>query len=252
MVLAHMCVMTMNGALHDPFQYVKMGVGVGNFGETNMDVQPILDMKHITMRFGKRTLFEDVSISLHRGETVGVSGPSGGGKSTLLRIAVNLVTPTEGVVTFKGKDVNEWDPRELRRQMILVPQQATMFPGTVKDNLLWGLRIHKMKSTEQDLLDVLLQVNLEPKMLDNVAGNLSGGEKQRIAIARALLLRPDVLLLDEPTSALDEDSTLIVEATVNRVIAEREIGVLIVTHNREQAERFTSSVVEIGNSEARK
>ncbi|MHA1771750.1 MAG: ABC transporter ATP-binding protein [Candidatus Thorarchaeota archaeon] len=210
----------------------------------------ILEMKGVTKRYGDRTLFENVSLSLHHKEVIGISGPSGGGKSTLLRIAVDLIPPTSGEVIFLGKNVHEWNPRELRRRMILVPQQASMFPGTVRDNLLWGLKIHRLKTTEEDLEQVLQEVNLPSAILEKVADNLSGGEKQRIAIARALLLKPHALLLDEPTSALDEESTLMVETTVNNVISEREVGVLIVTHNREQAERFASRVIEIGNSEA--
>ncbi len=209
----------------------------------------ILEMKDITMTFGERTLFKDISFKLHRRETIGISGPSGGGKSTLLRIAVDLQTPTAGEVIFMGKNVREWDPRELRRNMILVPQQASMFPGTVRDNLLWGLKIHRLKTDEEALHQVLKEVNLPIKIIDKVADNLSGGEKQRVAIARALLLKPAALLLDEPTSALDEESTLVVEDTINQVISDREIGVLIVTHNREQAQRFTSRVIEVGNSE---
>ncbi len=209
----------------------------------------ILEMKDITMTFGERTLFKDISFRLHRRETIGISGPSGGGKSTLLRIAVDLQTPTAGEVIFMGKDVREWEPRELRRNMILVPQQASMFPGTVRDNLLWGLKIHRLKIDEEALHQVLKEVNLPIKIIDKVADNLSGGEKQRVAIARALLLKPAALLLDEPTSALDEESTLVVEDTINQVISDREIGVLIVTHNREQAQRFTSRVIEVGNSE---
>ncbi|MCF2138033.1 MAG: ATP-binding cassette domain-containing protein [Candidatus Thorarchaeota archaeon] len=209
----------------------------------------ILELKEVTKRYGDRTLFENVSLNLHHKEVIGISGPSGGGKSTLLRIAVDLIPPTSGEVIFLGKNVHEWNPRELRRRMILVPQQASMFPGTVRDNLLWGLKIHRLKTTEEALAQVLREVNLPSTMLEKVADNLSGGEKQRIAIARALLLKPHALLLDEPTSALDEESTLMVETTVNNVVSDREVGVLIVTHNREQAERFTSRVIEIGNSE---
>lgn len=209
----------------------------------------ILEMKNVTKKYGPRTLFEDVSLTLHHREVIGVSGPSGGGKSTLLRIAVDLIPPTSGEVIFLGKNLHEWSPRELRRRMILVPQQASMFPGTVRDNLLWGLKIHKLRATDETLKKVLKEVNLPTSLLDKVAENLSGGEKQRIAIARALLLQPHALLLDEPTSALDEESTLMVEATVNNVISEREVGVLIVTHNKEQARRFASHVIEIGNSE---
>ncbi len=218
------------------------------FGDQLMGEGPVLQMMGVTMAFGERVLFRDLNLALNHGETIGISGPSGGGKSTLLRIAVNLVSPTAGRVLFHGKDVTEWDPRELRRSMILVPQQASMFPGNVRENLLWGLRIHRLEASEERLRDVLSQVNLPVSMLDKTAGNLSGGEKQRVAIARALLLEPEVLLLDEPTAALDDDSTEVVEESIQRVISDQDIGVMIVTHNSEQAQRLADRIIEIGNS----
>lgn len=205
-------------------------------------------MKDIAMAFDDQVLFENLSFSLKHNETVGITGPSGCGKSTVLRIAVDLVTPTSGSVLFEGKDIKVIDPRDLRRHLVLVPQEASMFPGTVRENLLWGLSIHNLSASDEELKMALNEVNLSFKYLSKNAGNLSGGEKQRIAIARALLLHPQALLLDEPTSALDEESTLVVESTINAIILDRKIGVLMVTHNREQAERFTSRVIQIANN----
>jgi putative ABC transport system ATP-binding protein len=145
-----------------------------------------------------------------------------------------------------GKHVGEWDPRELRRNLVLVPQQAEMFPGTVRDNLLWGLRLYSETRDDRTLIETLNEVNLSGDKLGQLALNLSGGEKQRVAIARALLLEPKALLLDEPTSALDEKSARAVEESITALIAERSIGVLMVTHNENQARRFTSRVVRIG------
>ena len=129
----------------------------------------------------------------------------------------------------------------------MVPQEAKMFPGTVRWNLLWGLRIHGMTAEDEQLKSILQEVQLWPIDLDGNAENLSGGQKQRVAIARALLLKPEVLLLDEPTSALDTDSALAVEKTINSLLSDHQMGVLIVTHNKEQAERFTSRVLELEN-----
>jgi len=129
----------------------------------------------------------------------------------------------------------------------MVPQEAKMFPGTVRGNLVWGLRIHRMTTEDKQLKAILQEVQLWPIDLDGNAENLSGGQKQRVAIARALLLKPNVLLLDEPTSALDTDSALAVEKTINSLLSDHQMGVLIVTHNKEQAERFTSRVLELEN-----
>ncbi len=207
--------------------------------------EQLLQMTDISMQFNSTTLFTEFNLSLGTNETVGITGPSGSGKSTVLRIAVNLLTPTKGEILFKGKPISDYDPRELRRRMILVPQEASMFPGTVRENLQWGLSIHKLNATESELESILKEVNLNCDCLDEIAANLSGGEKQRLALARALLLQPEVLLLDEPTSALDEESTLVVEKTIQSIIKEHNIGVLIVTHNAAQARRFTDRVIEI-------
>jgi putative ABC transport system ATP-binding protein len=212
-----------------------------------MPESPLLQMEEVSMRYGDSILFSDFSLELHRDEIVGLTGSSGSGKSTILRFAVDLATPSSGCVKCDGKDISKCDPREIRRKLVLVTQEVAMFQGTVRDNLLWGLEIRGLTATDDELIAVLSEVNLEAEFLDRIAENLSGGEKQRVAIARALLLEPDALLLDEPTSALDETSTLAVENAINDIREDRNIGVLIVTHNREQAERFTSRIIEIEN-----
>ncbi|TFF91522.1 ATP-binding cassette domain-containing protein [Candidatus Thorarchaeota archaeon] len=120
-----------------------------------------------------------------------------------------------------------------------------MFAGTVRKNLLWGLQLRGDTAEDNQLEEVLEEVNLKAEMLEKVALNLSGGERQRVALARGLLLEPEGFLLDEPTSALDEASALAVEDSINELIKQYSIGVLMVTHNEEQAKRFTSRVVNL-------
>lgn len=133
--------------------------------------------------------------------------------------------------------------------MILVPQESQMFPGTVRDNLVWGLSKHGELIDDGPLYEILREVRLDSLKLEDDSFNLSGGEKQRIAIARALVMNPEALLLDEPTAALDEEAALAVENVLNDVIRKRKIGILIVTHNKEQAHRFTSRIIEITNNQ---
>ena len=99
-----------------------------------MNCSSIIKMEEVTMSFGDRVLFEKFSLTLEHNETVGITGPSGCGKSTLLRIATDLITPTSGTVYFEDQDIHDIDPRLLRRRVVLVPQEASMFPGTVRDN----------------------------------------------------------------------------------------------------------------------
>ena len=206
-------------------------------------------MNDISVSFEAEPIFKGFNLSLCKNETLGLTGPSGCGKSTVLRVAVDLVTPSQGSVYFQDRRVVEWDPIELRRKMVLVTQEPSMFAGSVRDNLLWGLRVHGLCADDEQLETILEEVVLWPSLLDKNAQNLSGGQKQRVSIARALLLAPDVLLLDEPTSALDDESALAVEEVINQLLKERELGVIIVTHNKEQAERFTSRIIEMKGSE---
>ncbi|MGY5865583.1 MAG: ABC transporter ATP-binding protein [Candidatus Thorarchaeota archaeon] len=206
-------------------------------------------MSDVTMMFDDKVLFENFNLTMNHNEVVGLTGCSGSGKSTILRIGVDLLTPTSGDITILGKPISEWDPRELRRNVILVPQESQMFTGTIRDNLLWGLIRQGELIDDESLYDILREVKLDSLKLEDDACNLSGGEKQRIAIARALVMNPRALLLDEPTSSLDEEAALAVENVLNDVIRKRQIGILIVTHNKEQAHRFTSRIIELENNQ---
>ncbi len=209
----------------------------------------IIQLSNVAMSFGDRILFENFNLVINHNEIVGLTGSSGCGKSTILRIVVDLLTPKSGNIIVLGKPIEDWDPRDLRRNVILVPQESQMFPGTVRDNLVWGLSKHGELIDDGPLYEILREVRLDSLKLDDDSFNLSGGEKQRIAIARALVMNPKALLLDEPTASLDEEAALAVENVLNDVIRKRKIGILIVTHNKEQAHRFTSRIIEINNNQ---
>jgi len=213
-----------------------------------MNENPILQLFNVAMHFGVKILFKDFNLSIYQNEVIGLTGSSGSGKSTILRIIVDLLTPSSGNISVLGKPIHEWEPRELRRTVILVPQDSQMFTGTIRDNLVWGLVRQGETIDDDSLYEILREVKLDSMNLDNDACNLSGGEKQRVAIARALVMNPKVLLLDEPTSALDEESALAVENVLNDVIQKHKISILIVTHNKEQARRFTSRIIELENN----
>jgi ABC-type multidrug transport system fused ATPase/permease subunit len=180
---------------------------------------PIVEVDHLSLAYPTRRghpavpILQDVSVAVERGGALTLMGPSGSGKSTLLRCLNRLVEPTAGTVRFDGRDIRSLDPRELRRRAALVMQTPVLFEGTVRDNL----RL-RPADTPGDFADArlgagLAEVGLEPAVLDRDAATLSGGEKQRVTLARALLRDPQVLLLDEPTSALDPPNvTRVVEA----------------------------------------
>jgi putative ABC transport system ATP-binding protein len=189
--------------------------------------------------FGEFHVLRDINLRVSRGERIVICGPSGSGKSTLLRLLNRLADPDEGSVRFHGDDVRELDPLELRRRAVLVPQLPAPLPGTVAENVRYGPALH---GNHVDPLHPLELAGLDASYADRDAGRLSVGEQQRVMLARALALDPEVLLLDEPTAALDERAKSGVEETLARL----QCSTLLVTHERAQAERLAQRVIELG------
>jgi putative ABC transport system ATP-binding protein len=184
-----------------------------------------------------KVLVTEASFDLRNGETLAIVGPSGSGKSSLLRLLNRLDEPTSGTIYFDGVDYRQIAPRELRRRVGMVMQRPYLFPGTVADNLHFGPRQRGQKLGQAAVEELLAGVSLAGCGTRDVA-NLSGGEAQRVSFARALANSPEVLLLDEPTSALDEDSKREVEAVIRRIGREQGIPCVLVTHEVAQAVRL--------------
>jgi putative ABC transport system ATP-binding protein len=185
-----------------------------------------------------RPVLRDVTLSIPSGSTA-VVGPSGCGKSTLLRLLNRLADPDEGTVRFHGTDVRELDPLELRRRVGLVPQLPAPVPGTVADNVSYGPRL---EGREVDPEGPVRLAGLDRSFLDRDASRLSVGEQQRVMLARALALEPEVLLLDEPTASLDADATNAVEDALRNL---REVSLVLVTHDAQQADRLTDRKIQL-------
>ena len=207
----------------------------------------ILETRHLSRRVGQRLLVQDVSIQVSAGEILAVVGPSGAGKSSFLRLLNRLDEPTSGTVLLGSVDYRSIAPQELRRRVGMVMQTAFLFPGTIAANIAFGPRQRGETMAPAQIASLLERVGL-PGFADRDIGNLSGGEAQRVALARTLANSPEVLLLDEPTSALDQSSVREVEELVLGIIRERRMACVIVTHNREQAARLANRtmVMEAG------
>ena len=188
-------------------------------------------------------ILNDVSFRLERGHALTLVGPSGSGKSTVLRCLNRLVEPTSGTVRFDGRDIRSFDPRELRRRVALVMQTPVMFEGTVRDNLCIRPPGVPGDFSENRLAATLDEVGLESKLLDREAATLSGGEKQRVTIGRALLRDPQALLLDEPTSALDPPNAFLVVEAISRLRAARALSIVAVTHQPDLVRRLGGSLL---------
>lgn len=170
-------------------------------------------------------MLRGVGLTVAPGEVVALTAPSGAGKSTLLRAIVRLVELDGGAVSLDGVDVTKLDPRVLRRRVGLVAQRPVMLPGTVSDNLAYGLE------ERPDLGAALDAAGLDAAFADRDASRLSGGEQARVAIARALTRTPEVLLLDEPTTGLDAPLAEAIGRHV-RELASSGLAVCLTSHDR--------------------
>ena len=179
-------------------------------GETAEGARPFVEFDHVSMRYkgGGENALTDIDFSIKRGEKVGVIGGTGSGKTTLVNLVPHFYDVTEGSVKVAGKDVRRYDPEKLRGRIGVVPQRALLFKGTIRDNLRWG----NPAATDEELLEAARIAQAEQVIKDKGGldaaveqggRNFSGGQRQRLTIARALVRRPEILILDDSASALD-------------------------------------------------
>ena len=218
-----------------------------------MELTTALEQSHITeARFALKTdhlsrvisgkrLVDDITIGIQKGEVMAVVGPSGSGKSSFLRLLNRLDEPS-GTVYLEGTDYRQIAPRELRRRTGMVTQTPYLFPGTIADNLRFGPRQQDTDLPEQTIIFLLDQVGLADRANSDVV-NLSGGEAQRVSLARAIANSPTVLLMDEPTSALDEQAKVDVEALILKIVQQNALTCVMVSHDLAQAARIASRVM---------
>jgi putative ABC transport system ATP-binding protein len=203
-----------------------------------------VETKNLSRAVVDKVLVRDISVQVQKGEVLAVVGPSGAGKSSFLRLLNRLDEATGGTVLLDGEDYRAIAPRELRRRIGMVMQMAYLFPGTVAGNIAFGpLQRHETMSQEQ--IEALLDRVGLPGYQGRDVSTLSGGEAQRVSLARTLANSPEVLLLDEPTSALDEASARGIEELVLGVIRERQMTCVIVTHNMQQAARIADRTMHL-------
>ena len=217
---------------------------------------PIFQVEHLVLTYpGRRgqpaaQVLADINVTVERGGALTLVGASGSGKSSLLRCLNRMEEPTSGRVIFAGRSITEWDPRELRRHAVLVLQTPVLFEGTVRDNLSIRAAGVVLDFSDGRLRETLAEVGLDGGILDREAATLSGGEKQRVTIARALLREPQALLLDEPTSALDPPNATLVVETVGRLRDTRRLTIVVVTHSPELVHHLGGALLYLVKGQA--
>ena len=199
----------------------------------------LFELEGVTATRAGRVVFEGLRADLAEGAT-GIVGPSGVGKSTLLRLLNRLADPSAGTVRYRGRDLREHDVLKLRREVGLVPQLPALLEGTVGDNVLFGPRLAKRAA---DVAESLRLAGLDPAFEPRRADALSVGEQQRVMLARTLALEPSVLLLDEPTAALDDTSKAAIERTLRDLRERLGLSFVLVTHDLDQAARLADRVL---------
>ena len=217
-------------------------------------------LKDVRQTRENQIVLDGIDLEIARGVITALIGPSGAGKTSLLRLLNRLDEPAGGEIFYRARIISEYQIQELRRQVGFVFQTPVMFPGTVRDNLRTALEIAgKSASADGDRLisETLDIAELEPVLAERDGAKLSVGQKQRVNIARALMLAPEVLLMDEPTSALDPQTADRLMETVRRLAQEKKITVVMVTHRLTEARRASDRtifmeagrVIETGASE---
>lgn len=211
----------------------------------------ILDIKNIEVSIGEQPILQQITLPITEHAITAVIGPSGCGKSTLLAtLNGSLQAPkkvTNGQIIYDGLSVVSMDSQMLRRQIGLIGQQPTVFPGTIEDNMLFALNYYKELSSadrKTKAIQCLEQAGLYSEIngdMKRLASSLSGGQQQRLCIARSLTVDPRVMLFDEPCSALDIKNSLHIEALLRELKVKQTI--VIVTHNLQQARRIADYTV---------
>ncbi|WP_119317270.1 ABC transporter ATP-binding protein [Companilactobacillus formosensis] len=204
-------------------------------------MENIFQIKHLFYKVDETTILKDINLEIQRGKYITIVGPSGSGKSTLMRILASMISSTSGEVIFDGKSIETYDPILYRQKVSYAFQQPTLFGKTVRENLEFPFEVRKKEVDEAKVIDYLKMVNLDESYIDKSVNDVSGGEKQRIALLRNLLFPPEVLITDEVTAGLDAENKEIVHKMLNQ-FNQRGLTILRVTHDETEIDAATDKI----------
>ncbi|MFJ7738516.1 phosphate ABC transporter ATP-binding protein [Lysinibacillus sp. NPDC097287] len=201
----------------------------------NITYEPAIHFQQVSFSVDKLLILKNITGSIPKGKITTLVGPSGAGKTTLLKMCNGLLSPTTGTIFIDDKPINSYEPTTLRRHVGIALQSAPMIAGTVFDNLSLPRSLQGEKLTQQEAIQHLQDVGLDESFLQRPASELSGGQRQKVSIARTLINKTSILLLDEITSALDRQSALDIEALILTVNKKYNVTIIWITHNLQQA-----------------
>jgi phospholipid/cholesterol/gamma-HCH transport system ATP-binding protein len=212
--------------------------------------EPLVDVLHLGVKFGLQEVLRDISISVDRGQTVAVIGESGCGKTVLLKSIIGLIRPTHGHVRFDGQRLDRLGDKaltRLRTRFGFVFQQAALFDSmTIGENIEFPLREHRRASAteaRQKVLELLSEVGLPQSALEKHPAELSGGMRKRVGLARALVMKPEVLLYDEPTTGLDPIVSDVINELIIRTRDKHAVTSIVVTHDMRSAQKIADRII---------
>jgi phospholipid/cholesterol/gamma-HCH transport system ATP-binding protein len=218
-----------------------------------MNSDPIISLKNISMLFGKHKVHKDITFSVNAGETLTIIGPSGTGKTLLLKMIVGLLKPTSGEVWVLGQPLHELDEdklRNVRKNIGMLFQGAALFDSmTVYENVAYPLR--EYGATDENEISEIVEERLAlvglPGIQQKFPNQLSGGQKKRVGLARALASSPKIILFDEPTTGLDPTATRLIDDLIIKLKNELKITCVAVTHDIASAKRISDRWMLIDN-----
>lgn len=192
----------------------------------------LIALEHVGYQVDDTAILTDINLTIDKEEWVTLTGPSGGGKSTLVRIIASLLSKTSGTLTFAGKPIESYDPVAYRRRVSYSFQQPTLFGETVRDNLQFPYQIRQRPFDQDRAVEGLEVVGLAASDLDKAVTDLSGGQRQRVALLRNVMIYPEVLILDEVTAGLDAENKAFVWSLIQRFNQQDHLTIIAITHDQ--------------------
>ncbi|NPV92546.1 MAG: ATP-binding cassette domain-containing protein [Firmicutes bacterium] len=207
---------------------------------------PLMEVDKLRLDAGSQTILEVDRLALSEGQVMGVMGPNGAGKTSLLLVLASLIPPTSGTVRYRGEDLARMDLVRWRRRTAMVFQEPLLLDTTVRENVATGLKIRRVPPAEQKtrVSEWMDRLKIEHLARRSVR-NLSGGEAQRVSLARALVLEPEILFLDEPFSALDRDTREKMLEELSAILRATRTTTVFVTHRQSEASFLADTIIHI-------